>query len=708
MVQVQTGIPLAPSSQVPKSAETPDEILKYLTRGWLDKIAKAYRHKKSFNDDAWEARNFFDGDNNWFWKEQYARSEYGYNRAMSPPGFRMQVNKVFEAVKLFGSVIYHRNPVRTVTPQPLPIVPPEAVGINMGDPMMAQQYEQLVNAVSAKAGVRDIVADLMGRVLNYTPNEFDLKTHSRRAVDEGIITGMGLWWTELMTMPNGRRFVGSFADSVDNFLMDPDVTEIEDIRWCARRCIHPIHEVAEKYDIPEAALRGNVDKQGAQNARSQEQVVFGDYDGTGKRTSGPTGKTNDLCVYWKIYSKTGMGDRLKDAPKDIKGVFDGIGENCYLVVAEGVDYPLNIKPNMLGEEVNPETQVPDSLFTAVQWPIPFWADGANGWPFTAFQPHRKPGYIWPISHIKPAVPELRFLCWAYSFLAQRVATSCETMLGVSKAADQDIKDQILSQSEGGFKIVEVSEMLGRSVNDIISVFQLPNVTGEIWQVIQAVTDLADKRLGMTELVYGMTDKQIRSATEASVKVDQISIRPDDMAECLENSMTCLSRKEAIATRWLLTGEDLEPIIGPMGAAAWQQHVMQMNPFEVAREFDYTVEAGSAKKKNKSARIEQMNVAVQTLGPVLQGLIPSGIVDPFNSLMRDWAESMDLDVEQYLIPAPPQPDPMAMQQQAAPAGEQPPPEQAPPEGAPTEQMSEEQMMQQPPQQVPPELQPGMPM
>jgi hypothetical protein len=292
-------------------------------------------------------------------------------------------------------------------------------------------------------------------------------------------------------------------------------------------------------------------------------------------------------------------------------------------------------------------------------------------------------------------------------MAQRVATSCETLLGVSKAADQDIKDQILSQSEGGFKIVEVSEMLGRSVNDIISVFQLPNVTGEIWQVIQAVTDLADKRLGMTELVYGMTDKQIRSATEASVKVDQISIRPDDMAECLENSMTCLSRKEAIATRWLLTGEDLEPIIGPMGAAAWQQHVMQMNPFEVAREFDYTVEAGSAKKKNKSARIEQMNVAVQTLGPVLQGLIPSGIVEPFNSLMRDWAESMDLDVEQYLIPAPPPPDPMA--QQMPPEGapqEQPPAEQAPP--AEEQQMTEEEMMQQPPQQVPAELQPPMPM
>lgn len=686
---------------VPKSAETPDEILKYLSRVWLDKLDKAQRHKKQFNDDASEARNFFDGPGGWFWKSTYANGEGGYNRSINPPGFRMQVNKVFEAVKLFGSVIYHRNPVRTVTPTPLPIVPPEALGVDVNDPNMAMQYEAAVQHVSQKAGIRQVVADLMQRVLNYTPTEFDLKTHSRRVVDEALITGMGLWWTELITMPNGRRFVGSFADSVDNFLMDPDVTEIEDIRWCARRCVHPIHEVAEQYGLDEAALKGNIDKQGGTTSKTQDQVLYPNHDGSGKA---PAGKTNNLVVYWKIWSKTGLGDRLKDAPRDIKGKFDELGENCYIVVAEGVDHPLNIKPAMVAEdaEIMPGDQ--QTLFTAVQWPIPFWADGNNGWPFTTFAPHRKPGYIWPISHIKPAVPELRFLCWAYSFLAQRVATSCETLLGVSKAADQDIKDQILAQSEGGFKIVEVSEMLGRSVQDIISVFQLPNVTGEIWQVIEAVTELCDKRLGMTELVYGLTSTQIRSATEASVKSDQISVRPDDMAECLENSMTTVSRKEAIATRWLLEPQDLEPIIGPLGAAAWGAHVMQMNPYEVAREFDYTVEAGSTKKKNKAAKIEQMAQAVQTLGPVLQGLIGAGIVEPFNALMRDWADSLDLDATEYMVPPPPPPPDPMMQQGPPPEGAPPeqlpgPPQQAlpaPPEGEP-----------QPPAQVPQELQPPAP-
>ena len=46
--------------------------------------------------------------------------------------------------------------------------------------------------------------------LNYTPTELDLKANSRRAIDEGIIKGMGVLWTELYK-PQGADFqlVGS-------------------------------------------------------------------------------------------------------------------------------------------------------------------------------------------------------------------------------------------------------------------------------------------------------------------------------------------------------------------------------------------------------------------------------------------------------------------------------------------------------------------
>jgi hypothetical protein len=604
---------------------------------------------------------FFDGPHNWFWKDTYARHEYGYNRTISPPGFRMQCNRVFEAVKLFGSVIYHRNPVRSVTPTRYPFVSPDAVGVVDEQSMMA--YQMAAQETVRRTEVRNAVAMLMEKYLNYTPNELDLKTHSRRVVDEAIIKGMGVWWTEMVELPGSNvRFVGSFADSVDNFTVDPDATEIEDILWCARRCTHPIDVVARQYGLDREQLKGHLEGAKPVDRETDDQVFTDDeYPYKGRRV----GKSNELVTYWKIWSKTGLGDRLKDVPKELAGSFDGLGDNCYIVVCEGINHPLNMPPDALAEEVDPNTGVPPTLFRSVQWPIPFWAE-ANGWPFVALDFHRKPGYVWPISHIKPGVAELRFLNWALSFIAQRVATSCETMIGVSKAADQDVKDQILAHSDRGFKIVELSETLGRSVNDLISVFQLPDVSPELWRIIDAVTQMFDKRVGLTELAYAMTSSQIRSATEATVKAEQLSVRPDDMANRLEDSMGLMARREAFAARWLLEPKDVEPIIGPVGAAAWAQHVVTMDPSTLAREFEYRIEAGSARKPNKATRVEQMQAALQTLGPILQGLVPMGVVDPLNALISDWADSLDIDAKPYLIPPPP-PPPSPASPEAAPPG-----------------------------------------
>ncbi len=671
---------------------TGEDALRTISSGWLKKIELSLKHKRPFSEDAREAMSFFDGPHNWFWKDTYARHEQGYSRAIAPPAFRMQCNRVFEAVKLFGSVIYHRNPVRTVTPARYPFVTPEVVGVMDDQSMMA--YQQAAQETVKKSDVRKTVALLMERYLNYTPNQCDLKTHSRRVVDEAIIKGMGVWWTELVTPPgSGVSVIGSFADSIDNFTMDPDATEIEDITWCARRCVHPIDVVARQYGLDRDQLKGHLD--GAKPIdQDLDGQIFSDneYPYKGRRV----GKSNELVTYWKIWSKTGLGDRLKDTPQELVGAFDGMGDNCYIVVCEGVPHPLNMPPAMLEQQADEQTGVPEELFRAVQWPIPFWAE-SNGWPFVALDFHRKPGYVWPISHIKPGIGELRFLNFAMSFIAQRVATSCETLLGVSKAADQDIKDQILANSEKGFKVVEISETLGRSVNDLISVFQLPEVTPELWRIVEAVAQQFDKRVGLTELAYAMTSSQMRSATEANVKAEQLSVRPDDMANRLEDAMSLIARREAFASRWLLEPKDVEPVIGPLGAAAWAQHVATLDPSVIAREFDYRIEAGSARKPNKATRVEQMQAALQTLGPILQGLVPMGIVDPLNSLLTDWAESLDIDAKPYLIPPPPPPPqppagtPPGLPDGAEGAGGGPPPDAPPP---PNE----------PPPQVPPEMNP----
>lgn len=655
------------------------DTLRVIAQTWVKKLNAAVQYKKTFAEDAKEAANFFDGEHNWMWKDAYARGEKGYNSSISPPNFRIQVNKVFELVDIYGSVMYHRNPVRTVTVAERPDLPPEAIGIDIEtfDPqqMTPEQMQilQMVNQEQTQKKVRSATAMLLEKYLNWNCQELDLKKHGQKWVREALIKGMGVMWTELVTLDTSAdpqrkpiRMVGSFYDTVDNFLMDPDWDNMDDILWCARKCCHPIEQVAEEYGIPEEELRKH---------HSNGKEVKLDKE---PRKKDKIEKTNELVTYYKIWSKTGLGDRFKNVPKQYRGMFDQLGKYCYLVICEGVEYPLNIPPEVLDavpqEEGEDTESLPDDLITRVAWPIPFYCDPA-GWPFTHLSFHWKPGYAYPISHIRPAIGELRLLNWALSFAATRLATSCETMIAVQKAADASIKDQILAPSEGGFKIVEMSELLGRGIGDIMSVFQMPQVTEDLWRVINAISDMFAQRTGLSELVYGYSRSMFRSASEAQIKQENISIRPDSMANTLEDAMSMLARREALAVRWLLEPDDVVPVLGPVGGIAWSQLVQKHDLVDLTRDFVFRVEAGSSRKPNKATRVEQMQMSVQTLGPILSQLAGSGMVEPYNALMRDWANSLDIDAEPYMLPPPPPPaappSPLPPDEQAAAGGEAPP-------------------------------------
>ena len=230
--------------------------LRQIANTWVKKLKAAEKYKKPFTDDAKEAGQFYDGDHNWMWKDSYARGDRGYNSSISPPSFRMQLNKVFELVEIFGSVIYHRNPVRTVTVMQPPDVPLMHLGLDQplgpdGNPSPEQmQIIATVKEEQAQREQRQIAADLMQAYLNWTPVELDLKRQARKVVNEAIIKGAGLFWTELVTLDTSgggdvppMRMVGSFYDSIDNLLIDPDFDNEDDMQWCARKCVRPIDEV---------------------------------------------------------------------------------------------------------------------------------------------------------------------------------------------------------------------------------------------------------------------------------------------------------------------------------------------------------------------------------------------------------------------------------------------------------------------------------
>jgi hypothetical protein len=203
---------------------------------------------------------------------------------------------------------------------------------------------------------------------------------------------------------------------------------------------------------------------------------------------------------------------------------------------------------------------------------------------------------------------------------------------------------------------------------VISVFQMPGVTQDMYQIIAEVTNLFDRRVGLTELIYGMTRASFRSAAEAAVKSEQISVRPDDYASILEDALSEVARKEALLARWMVYPQDVAPILGPMAAQAWQLHVQGEDPESVVREYSYRVEAGSARKPNIATKVENMNNAMQIMMPVAQGLMQAGQPQIFNAMLEDWGEVMNVDISRYMVPPPPPPPPG------------PPPE-APPEAPP---------------------------
>lgn len=650
------------------------DALKPLVAQWLDKIRLACDvKKKQFQDSADECMRLLDGPYDWLYRPR-DRNGAAFDiddLELKAPSVRLTINKVAELVQLFGPAIYHRNPTRRVNPREIIMPPDDMFGDVQSNPMaaqMAQMYMMQLQSMQKQDVTRSA---LLEKYLNYTPTALDLKTHSRWAMTEALIKGAAVLYTR-PHVPAGspQRWVGSFFDSIDNLQLDPDAEYRPDVKWSARRCCHPVWEVEQKFRLKPGTLRATT---GMESYTAQASVNTSPDEDYRRKL----GKTADLLVYWEIYSKMGMGGRLHGIPDQMKQGYDQVGNYVYLAIADGCPYPLNLPPplcdafasenQMLLQQALPVIQ------QQVQWETPYWAD--NDWPWTMFAFHYKPRQLWPLSHMKPGIGELMFLNWAWSFLAAKVRIASRDFLAIAKSAGEEIKDRLKHGSD--YTVIEVDQIHG-SIDKVVQFLQHPGFNPEIYKVIEAVTQQFDRRVGLTELMYGMSARQMRSAQEAQIKSDAINVRPDDMANSAEDAMTEVARKEAFCARWHLTGQDVAAPLGPAGAQLWDQLLVPSDPAAILHQLEYRIEANSARKPNKAQQTENMKDAMQNLfQPLFSYAQSTGDVGPINRLISDWAESVDLHAEGYTLQPPPPPPPPA----PGPEGQGGPPPQAPPGGPP---------------------------
>jgi len=475
-------------------------------------------------------------------------------------------------------------------------------------------------------------ASLMENWLNYTPDEQPgggLAQHAEMAITEALVKGRGCLWVEPYTQPGSKMtLTGCFWDSVDNLLLDPDSESIDDAKYIIKREAKPVWQVERDFGLKEGALGG---KGSLESAESQGEKM-GDEMGDLHRKQG---KSFDTIVYYRIWSKGGVGARLTGVNTPLKERFDKVvGDFAYIVVAADVPYPLNAPPKKFLKAKDDEVQ---EMFS---WPVPYWKD--DRWPVVLLDFYPKPRSAWPIAPLAPGLGELAFMNVVISHLANRIWSSSRDFIAVLKSAEEEVTKAIKKGDD--LAIIPLNEV-HQDINRVVSFLQQPQTNFDIWKILDEVMRLFERRTGLTELMSGMTATQSRSAEDVATKREQMSIRPDHMSGKVENWMAEAAKLEKFCARWFVKPKDVQHLFGKAGSRLWEKLVSTVPVESVVRELYCTVEAGSARKPNKMRETQNIQQAMQVLFPVLDKHADvTTDTAPLNKLLSLWAESVEFDIE----------------------------------------------------------------
>ena len=246
------------------------------------------------------------------------------------------------------------------------------------------------------------------------------------------------------------------------------------------------------------------------------------------------------------------------------------------------------------------------------------------------------------------IGEIRFVNWCMSFLADKVASCATDYIGVLKAAADDIQEQ-LSTQRGPVQLIKIDSQFGNRIDQVISLLSKPGFDQSVWTMVSAVMENIEKGSGVTEILYGQTSRQMRSSAEAQMLGGNASIRPDDMSSKSDDWYSLAAKKEWQAAVWLLTAEDMMPVLGEAGAWVFENRIAVEEFATIASDYTYRLVAGSARAPNKAARLDSLLKFSQTAMPMWSMLIEKGIPDPYNAFIEECAKALEIeDYERFVI------------------------------------------------------------
>ncbi|MCJ8336356.1 MAG: hypothetical protein MJH10_19335, partial [Epibacterium sp.] len=497
--------------------------------------------------------------------------------------FEAKVAKTHQAIREFGPYLYQTNPeCRT------------SVWDNATENVITR-------------------AEMLESYLNWTTREYDAFGERRRSIDDAISWGRGVVWHGLhKDKPN---VVVSVQDSVENLLVDGDAVTGHEVNWVGRRRLLPrwkwlnAHPKARK-TIMEAG------EYGGSNAEVTER-------------EGGVAPSTDLIEGYEIYMKVGL-DNYRDQPEHIND-----------------DMEVDNSPRRY-------VLIDDKVVDEGDWPIPYHVDGE--WPCTFLDFIDHPRSVWPISPLEAGLGWQKAINWAATAFIAKYRFNSRNIIAILKNANIEITEEQLDDVVNADDPVMVLEMLDKggddsaNVNKYIQQIQLSSDINEALAVLDYLSSEYEKATGLNEILFtGNTGGQFRNAKAAELAETAGRSRIDDMFSRVEQWLSIVSRKEAMAARYLLDEMDMRPLFGDT-ARVWgtlgteemkdpraqfmrliqngalpdmetvqiaqEQAANVITLQDWAQESEYTIEAGSTRRRTPEQEREVLTEAMNQVVPIL--------------------------------------------------------------------------------------------
>ena len=346
---------------------------------------------------------------------------------------------------------------------------------------------------------------------------------------------------------------------------------------------------------------------------------------------------NPRVSYYEVYSKMGIGLRTKKS--DPSGIQVG-DQKTFALGGDSQDNVLLI--------YEPTKKI---IMGMAGWPIPYWADHAkHSWPWSFVDPAENQNHTWPISLITPAIGLQMFLDWGWSFAMGAVKVASRNVMVCATS----IEGKVLIELKGNKAnvLIPIEEDNPERRKDLVNAINMPQLNPALIEMLGMVEAKFEKATGLSELLYGQSRRQYRSAAEAEIKADFAQVRPDDVSDRVEEWQSEVARKEAIGARWLLDGQKMAPIVGPELAEAWDVY----RPGDLKAmmaEYDYTIEFGSMRKRTPQYRSD---VAAQRLDRMAPLYLSVGDLEGFNRAFIEWEKANGTpEPEQFALTSQPPPE-----------------------------------------------------